>query len=54
MADRRKLCGFAKFDDIWGEYKCVRKARRLYNPSDCAGCKEYKKKRGVKNTEEES
>lgn len=42
MMDRRKTCVNSRFDELWGEYKCMVKQHRLYIPHACARCEHYK------------
>ena len=35
-------CKYAKFDERWGEWKCLKFARRIYNCQNCAAlCTKY-------------
>lgn len=36
-------CANAIFDEVWGEYKCKVLKRRIRNPEEHTGCKDYKK-----------
>lgn len=40
---RCPTCENAIFDEIFGEYKCKILKRRIRNPEDNTGCKNYKK-----------
>ena len=46
MADRRKECASAIFDEVWGEYKCGHFVIRLYEvntgKSRCDDCPYFK------------
>ena len=36
-----KNCKNAKFDELWGEYKCLAHGIRLYNYDKILECEEY-------------
>lgn len=38
-----KTCEHAVFDELWGEYKCKKKERRIYEPVKPEDCEFYKK-----------
>lgn len=37
-------CKHAKFDEIYGEIKCLKKEHRIYDPEEYTGCKDYAKR----------
>lgn len=37
-----KTCANAIFDELWGEYKCSIKGRRIYEPENETDCVIYK------------
>ena len=37
-------CKHAKFDEIYGEIKCLKKEHRIYDPEEYTGCKDYVKR----------
>lgn len=38
-----KSCIHSKFDDIWGEYKCLLLHKRVHDPKESQECKKYTK-----------
>lgn len=36
--ERLKDCIYALFDPIWGEYKCIKKQRKVKNIEECKTC----------------
>lgn len=36
-------CKNILYDEKWGEYKCMVLKRKIRNPDDYTGCKDYKK-----------
>lgn len=43
-------CAHAIFDEQWGEWKCAKRCRRIYNISDASYCKDYIEKKKEKKT----
>lgn len=41
---RCTTCEHAVFDELWGEYKCKKKHRKVYKDAESAKCEDYKKK----------
>lgn len=37
-------CANAKFDEQWGEYKCIARCIRISNPVSYTGCEMFSKK----------
>lgn len=38
-----RTCEYAIFDEVWGEYKCKKKERRIYETTSLQECEFYKK-----------
>lgn len=41
-------CKHFKFDELWGEFKCLKHCRRLITSKECLKCTDYEKKGGEK------
>ena len=46
--DRHKTCKWAKFDELWGEYKCKLFYIRLGQHKKCEHCRNYAKRQEIK------
>lgn len=45
MGGNRETCKNAVLDELWGEYKCMKKHIRLYEEYECFRCKDYEKRK---------
>ena len=43
LLDICKGCIHMKFDEDWGEYDCLKRCHRIYNPDEYSKCEFYKK-----------
>lgn len=45
MEQSYKTCEYGKFNEVWGEAKCTKLLRTVYDPEKyCKTCLNYKKK----------
>lgn len=51
--DKYKTCEHSKYDDIWGEHKCLENARRIHGPEECESCPVYVKRKEQKEENRE-
>lgn len=38
-----RTCAHSRFDETWGEYKCVKKKKKIRSLGSACGCEDYKK-----------
>lgn len=50
--DTCRSCVHCKFDDLWGEYKCLKRGHRIYIPSQLIDCEFYEKDKDRKGGNE--
>lgn len=43
LEEKVNSCEHSRFCETFGEYKCLKKERRVVLEIDCVGCKNYKK-----------